>query len=92
VAVAPFASPLEGEVDTAKQRREGGANTHAFKSRTPPSPILPLKGGGSRESIGAEYESHHRSFNVERPASASITEMIQKRITICGSVQPNCSK
>src|ERR1700728_2337606 len=34
----------------------------------------------------------HRSFNVERPASASITEMIQNRITICGSVQPSCSK
>jgi hypothetical protein len=35
---------------------------------------------------------HHRSFSVERPASASITEMIQNRITICGSVQPFCSK
>ena len=35
---------------------------------------------------------HHRSFSVESPASASITEMIQKRITICGSVQPFCSK
>ena len=34
----------------------------------------------------------HRSFSVERPASASITEMIQNRITICGSVQPFCSK
>ena len=35
---------------------------------------------------------HHRSFNVDSPASASTTEMIQKRITICGSVQPFCSK
>jgi hypothetical protein len=35
---------------------------------------------------------YHRSFSVERPASASITEMIQNRITICGSVQPFCSK
>ena len=35
---------------------------------------------------------HHRSFSVESPASASTTEMIQKRITICGSVQPFCSK
>ena len=34
----------------------------------------------------------HRSFSVERPASASITEMIQNRITTCGSVQPFCSK
>ena len=31
----------------------------------------------------------HRSFSVARPASASITEMIQNRITICGSVQPS---
>ena len=35
---------------------------------------------------------HHRSFSVDSPASASTTEMIQKRITICGSVQPFCSK
>jgi hypothetical protein len=34
----------------------------------------------------------HRSFSVDRPASASTTEMIQKRITTCGSVQPFCSK
>ena len=58
----------------------------------PPSPTLPRKGGGSGESVSAEHEGHHRNFSVERPASASITEMIQKRITICGSVQPNCSK
>ena len=37
-------------------------------------------------------QGDHRSFSVERPASASITEMIQNRITICGSVQPFCSK
>ena len=29
---------------------------------------------------------------VAQAASASITEMIQNRITICGSVQPFCSK
>jgi hypothetical protein len=34
----------------------------------------------------------YRSFSVDRPASASTTEMIQNRITICGSVQPICSK
>ena len=34
----------------------------------------------------------HLSFSVESPASASTIEMIQKRITICGSVQPFCSK
>ena len=30
----------------------------------------------------------HRSFNVERPASASTNAMIQKRITTVGSLQP----
>ena len=35
---------------------------------------------------------HYRSFSVERPTSASTTAMIQNRITICGSVQPFCSK
>ena len=35
---------------------------------------------------------HHRNFSVDSPANASTTEMIQKRITICGSVQPSCSK
>jgi len=45
-------------------------------------------------ATGAKHFNHrsHRSFSVERPASASITEMIQNRITICGSVQPFCSK
>src|SRR6201995_921803 len=42
-------------------------------------------------AAGASHRTH-RSFSVERPASASITEMIQNRITICGSVQPSCSK
>jgi glycine/D-amino acid oxidase-like deaminating enzyme len=37
-------------------------------------------------------QRRHRSFSVERPASANSTEMIQNRITICGSVQPSCSK
>ena len=32
------------------------------------------------------------NFSVARPASASTTATIQKRITICGSVQPSCSK
>ena len=36
--------------------------------------------------------NHQRSFSVDRPNSASTTEMIQNRITICGSVQPFCSK
>ena len=35
---------------------------------------------------------HQRIFKLDRPRSASMTAMIQKRITICGSVQPRCSK
>ena len=47
----------------------------------------------ARPGMTAEdLQGDHRSFSVERPASASITEMIQNRITICGSVQPFCSK
>ena len=34
----------------------------------------------------------HRSFSVDRPASASTKAMIQKRITTVGSLQPFCSK
>ena len=41
---------------------------------------------------GEGGDGDHRSFSVDSPASASTTEMIQKRITICGSVQPSCSK
>jgi hypothetical protein len=41
---------------------------------------------------GGDRNHDHRSFRVESPISASTTEMIQKRITICGSVQPSCSK
>ena len=37
-------------------------------------------------------KDHYLSFSCARPASASTTAMIQKRITICGSVQPFCSK
>ena len=46
----------------------------------------------ARPGMTEELHDRHRSFSVERPASASITEMIQNRITICGSVQPFCSK
>ena len=44
--------------------------------------------------IGIEWleASCYRNFRVDRPASASTTAMIQNRITICGSVQPSCSK
>jgi hypothetical protein len=53
---------------------------------------LSRKGRGG-ERPGSQYHHHnHRNFSVDNPASASITAMIQKRITICGSVQPSCSK
>ncbi len=76
----------------------GVFSTDSSAAKYPPPPTLPHKGGGSGESLAASTDlmdrsRHvHRSFNVERPASASITEMIQNRITICGSVHPNCSK
>ncbi len=41
---------------------------------------------------GEGGDRDHRNFNVARPASASTTATIQNRITICGSVQPSCSK
>ena len=34
----------------------------------------------------------HRTLRVARPIRARISEMIQKRITICGSAQPSFSK
>ena len=43
-----------------------------------------------RESRNRDHG--YLSFRVESPASASTTETIQKRMTICGSVQPSCSK
>ena len=57
------------------------------RSTNPESNPIAARGPGM-----TEIARHHRSFSVERPASASITEMIQNRITICGSVQPFCSK
>ena len=55
------------------------------------TPGVPLTHPAPHWSVGLSRAAH-RSFSVERPASASITEMIQNRITICGSVQPFCSK
>ena len=47
--------------------------------------LFPLK--GRNRNHGA-----YLSFKVESPTSASTTETIQNRMTICGSVQPSCSK
>ena len=41
---------------------------------------------------GRNRDHVYLSFRVDSPASASTTETIQKRMTICGSVQPSCSK
>ena len=41
---------------------------------------------------GEGARGDHRSFSVDRPASASTKLMIQKRITTVGSDQPRCSK
>ena len=41
---------------------------------------------------GKDRDRNHRSFSVDRPASASTKAMIQKRMTICASVQPSFSK
>ena len=79
--------------------REGGDGDHGLTSVIPgrakhESGILEIPdcrcaaSGMTTEGM----QGDHRSFSVERPASASITEMIQNRITICGSVQPFCSK
>jgi hypothetical protein len=49
--------------------------------------IAPVAAGGSYTSSRL-----HLNLSVDNPASASTTAMIQNRITICGSVQPSCSK
>src|SRR5690606_1173234 len=43
-------------------------------------------------AAGKGRDGDHLSFRLDRPISASTTAMIQKRMTICGSVQPICSK
>ncbi len=42
--------------------------------------------------VGPSTARNHRSFSVDRPASASTRLMIQKRMTTVGSDQPSCSK
>ena len=41
---------------------------------------------------GLDRRHRHLSFSVARPIIASTKAMIQKRMTICGSDQPSCSK
>ena len=53
--------------------------------------LLPRSCRQSRMSR-ARGLSHQRSFSVASPISARISEMIQKRMTICGSAHPRFSK
>src|SRR5262249_59038027 len=87
-AVLP--SPLWGGVAGG----DPGTRQRRCVTAPPPSPSLPHKGGGSRPSplIHPAHEQGYLNLRVESPTSASTTAMIQNRITICGSVQPSCSK
>jgi hypothetical protein len=64
-----------------------------------PARHQPRRDGAPDAAIAARHQrgrsvgsSHHRSFKVASPISARISEMIQNRITTCGSAQPFFSK
>ena len=79
-----------GENYLAKQLRE----FRKGETRMDPS-MAPMVSGLSDQDIAdlaAFYASQQRSFSVASPISARIREMIQNRITICGSAQPRFSK
>ena len=46
----------------------------------------------SAEAGDGDHRLRHLSFRLERPIRASSTATIQKRMTICDSVQPSSSK
>src|SRR5262249_50299439 len=70
--------------DDVGATREQRARAHqARPAQAEDGDLLSRKGGDG---------DHHRSLSVESPTTASTTATIQKRITICGSVQPSCSK
>src|SRR5262249_24245546 len=70
--------------DDVRAAREQRARAHQARSaQAEDGDLLSGKSGDG---------DHHRSLSVDSPASASTTATIQKRITICGSVQPSCSK
>ena len=54
-AVPRVTSPLEGEVDRHKARSGGGWIRMTRLRRAPPSPTLPLKGGGSALDVGHAF-------------------------------------
>ena len=48
--------------------------------------------GDALSTQGLDRRHRHLSFSEARPTIASTKAMIQKRMTICGSDQPSCSK
>ncbi len=72
------------DIGAAGQKRAGARKPRA--AQTEHGDLLTGKGRDRN------HDDSYRSFRVESPASASTTETIQKRMTICGSVQPSCSK
>ena len=48
--------------------------------------------GDALPTQGLDRRHRHLSFSEARPTIASTKAMIQKRMTICGSDQPSCSK
>ena len=49
---------------------------------------LETKKAGMRPALMFVVQRHYRIFRVAKPIIARMSEMIQKRITICGSFQP----
>ena len=72
------------------RRRRRPAARWQLARPEPPRPntatVLPAKVVTGITRVGSPQ------LQVDRPASASTTATIQKRMTICGSVQPSCSK
>ena len=71
------------EADHVRAARQQRARARKAGGAQPEHRDLLPREGGDRD---------HRSLSVARPASANPIEMIQNRITICGSVQPFFSK
>jgi len=60
----------------ASARTDGGVWSHSALPVAFPNPVKPAG------------LTDHRTFSVARPIKARISEMIQNRMTICGSAQP----
>ena len=71
-----------GHFGAAGDQRPRGRQPRAAKAEE--SDALPAQ--------GLDRRHHHLSFSEARPTIASTKAMIQKRMTICGSDQPSCSK